>query len=303
MKKKYLVQLTCLTLILFISDCSPIKFVDTIPSGSPKGYVEFYYLKKESLSRFAIYNLINDQKIFEGYPSFWDLKNKVGLRLAKTPGNYSFLVHLLSPEFDSSLFVQITKDTIAPVKIALANKWVSEGNMGLEKRVFYLDVRQEKAVPYLEYINQKGSPTGSAPPTTLVTLPPGSPKGYVEFYIQKDQASFFHPSIYRLVDSQEIYEGYTSSLNMEDYKVGLQLAKFPGTYTFSVNVSLTPSMNTYRYKIPVQIVENMITPVKITYPGVIKTPGGYMRITTDSTAIAFDMYVEVEKTIPYVESY
>ena len=320
MKRILQLNPACLALILFISGCASIKFIDTVPSGSPKGYVEFYYLKSKGSSeptRSAVYTFFNDRdktveentsffngrdKILEGYTSFWDLKNKVGLRLAKIPGNYTFLVHSQAG-LDSTIVIQIKEGMISPVKIAFASRWMSEGNGAWEKEVLYLDLIPDKEILYSEYLTKKERPADSNLHTTRVApIPPWTPKGYVEFYFPQGKVPDYTPSIYSLVDNQEVYEGYPS-LYMENNRFGLRCERIPGTHEFSIHVVMHRNYTSsyYRFKLPVKIEANMITPVKITFPDSYNgKPGTWYVVTSDPNTM--NGIVEVEKTIPYVKS-
>jgi len=222
------------------------------------------------------------------------------LRLAKSPGNYTFLVHSWVGA-DSSFVVKIENDMLTPVKIAIADKWINEGNEGWEKYVIYLDALREKEVLYSEYINKKENPGSYAPVSkSIAPIPlPESPRGYVEFYLPQGKAPHYDSYVYSLVDNQEIFEKGIYSKQIGADKVYLRLTKIPGVHTFSIHMIYGDTIrNTYRYTFPVQIETNMVTPVKITFPYAIKASKDFW-IFSD---IAFNVHVEVEKPVPYVET-
>jgi hypothetical protein len=96
---------------------------DTLPTGVPRGYVEFYYLKSVGNTgrRPAIYSVENNKRIFEGYTSANDLfQNKVGFRLAKRPGTYDFAVTLGTAD-EQVHQVRVEEGMVTPVRIHIGN--------------------------------------------------------------------------------------------------------------------------------------------------------------------------------------
>jgi hypothetical protein len=150
------IHLTCLGMILIITGCASIKVIDTFPSGTPKGYIEFYYIKSETEippSGTRIYGIVNNQEIYEGRTSFGDLtKGKIGLRLAKRPGTYTFLIHSFEGKtpVPISVPVQIEEGMITPVKIIIPD--FEKTKKGYTTTyTFNMHLFPGKAVPIAEY--------------------------------------------------------------------------------------------------------------------------------------------------------
>jgi hypothetical protein len=140
---------------------------------------------------------------------------------------------------------------------------------------------------------------GCAPITLIDHVSSGTPKGYVEFYLPKGGAAISRSSIYLIVNGKDIYEGATSNWDVGVPKTGLRIAKSPGDYLFAVRVG------GHRKKVLVQIIEGMVTPVRIVYTDVGKSssfvPGGYMTPGGVQTTTSFNMEVYPEKPVPIAE--
>jgi hypothetical protein len=148
MKKiKLIYLLTCLIFILILAGCASVKVIDRIPNGTPKGYVEVYYDQSEGGVgyRASVYSIVNGKEIYEGQTSIWDINsNKVGLRLAKRPGTYTFSVRLF--EWNYTYSIKIEEGMITPIKITylIVNKESQLSSLNT-------DVHPEKPVPIAEY--------------------------------------------------------------------------------------------------------------------------------------------------------
>ena len=154
MKTKIFFQsIVLFSFLLILSSCGSITMIDNVPEG-PKGYVEFYYLGTESNARIAIYSMAGNQKILEGYTSFWNMtKGKVGLRIAKSPGTYMFLIPFSG--LDVPFVVQIEEGRITPVKIMFTTEWISDGKGG-ERQSPCLELILHETVLISEYNKKEG---------------------------------------------------------------------------------------------------------------------------------------------------
>jgi len=122
---KSVVYLFCfsVSLSIFAGCGAPITIKDDLPAGTPKGYVEFYYLRNEGDigRRAAIYRYDKYRIVLEGLTSGQDWRqNKVGLRLAKRPGYYHFAVSLGTAE-EHVRQVRVEEGMVTPVRIQIRN--------------------------------------------------------------------------------------------------------------------------------------------------------------------------------------
>ncbi len=169
----YISQVCFLYVLLFFSlstllGCAiPLK--DSLPEGSPKGYVEFYYLfseTKPTLFKIRIYSLDNNyRRVLEGVTEGCTSYDKIGLRIAKLPGTYKFAICL--GDVEKVVAVAVEEGKITPVKIAFRNLHTSSLNYPIIKVSFNLDVTVEENRPTYDL---KSIP----PPTTGSGTRPGS---------------------------------------------------------------------------------------------------------------------------------
>jgi hypothetical protein len=130
LRKVYSIETCCSFVHLFYIDfnsvlvgCASITIKDTLATGVPRGYLEFYYLKSEGHfgHQLAIYSIENNKKILEGCTSANDLfQDKVGFRLAKRPGTYDFAVSLGTAEEHVNQ-VRVEEGMVTPVRIQMGN--------------------------------------------------------------------------------------------------------------------------------------------------------------------------------------
>ncbi|MFH1503348.1 MAG: hypothetical protein ABIE36_01700 [Candidatus Diapherotrites archaeon] len=147
------IQLTCLVLILIITGCAPMKVIDTVQSETPKGYVEFYFLRGEGNPGCypEIYSIVDNKEVFEGSVFCWG-GNKVNLRIAKTPGTYTFSVQLL--KYNYTFPIQIEEGMITPIRIVFEDVYkrsYSRANSIVTRSFFKMGVYPEKTVLIIEY--------------------------------------------------------------------------------------------------------------------------------------------------------
>ncbi|MGA2407787.1 MAG: hypothetical protein ABSF81_13710 [Bacteroidales bacterium] len=124
-KIKLIYSLAYLIFISILAGCAPIRKIDRVAEGSPKGYVEFYYLKSEGNIGFSfpVYTVANPTK--DSPPEGWVTASKlifgdkVGLRLSKSPGKYTFYVGL--SDFSQPISVSIKEGMVIPVRIVFTN--------------------------------------------------------------------------------------------------------------------------------------------------------------------------------------
>ncbi len=152
--------LTSIFVILF-TGCSPVKVIDNVPSGSPKGYVEFYYLPGEGDSEFnySIYSTfierinfltLKGEKFYEGHLPGGNLTlEKTSLFIAKRPGEYNFSVRVST--LDTTFPLTIEESKVTRVKILFKNiKRLPEKNVKLSDMpdYFKIEVSQDKPVSF-----------------------------------------------------------------------------------------------------------------------------------------------------------
>lgn len=112
------ILLPAIALIASALGCARVIIKDTLPYGVPMGYVEFYYLPSEGNPPAAtrIYSVESDRNVLEEkIDFFWLLGDKAGLRLAKAPGDYRFLI--LKGTAQISVKVRIEEGMVTPVRM------------------------------------------------------------------------------------------------------------------------------------------------------------------------------------------
>jgi len=127
------------------------------------------------------------------------------------------------------------------------------------------------------------------------TVPRELPRGYVEFYYLVSEGHTGSPLEVKVVESGKMYhEGYTpdhghfgfelSFLNKE--KVGIRIAKRPGTYNFAV------CQGTGEVHVQVRVHEAMVTPVRINMRNIERSHGPL------SVRVTFTLDLDVEEPVP-----
>jgi hypothetical protein len=147
-------KLLFLSTVLFIVGCAPTGLVDKLPKETPKGYVEFYYLKSEGDTDYCpdVYSIYGDKGAYEGRLYSFSAKDKVFLRLAKIPGKYTFFVRLIGNEYQFP--IQIREGMITVIKITFTDVHSSrrmQGNKIVGFDRFKWEAVLEKNVPVAEY--------------------------------------------------------------------------------------------------------------------------------------------------------
>lgn len=151
---KSVYSLTCLVFILILSGCASVKVIDKVSSGTPKGYVEFYYVQGEGddAFRYSVYRIANDKEFYEGQTPLWDVKKgNIGLRLAKSTGDYTFSVR--ASTISRTFPVHIEEGKIIRVKIVFTNLYdsMSEQGKSLPMSAYLkINVYPESPVPISE---------------------------------------------------------------------------------------------------------------------------------------------------------
>ena len=123
-----------------------------------------------------------------------------------------------------------------------------------------------------------------APITIKDSVPPGMPRGFVEFYVPNTDKLGYQPAVCRLEEGSCVHEGWLSANDVTGTKTGLRLGKPPGNYEFLVQIG-NASQPAF-----VEIVENEVTPVRIVFSTV--------RESSIQNQISFDMAVSVEEPVP-----
>jgi hypothetical protein len=140
-----------------------------------------------------------------------------------------------------------------------------------------------------------GCVTPKPPITVKDSLPTNSHKGYVEFYYLKSEGTLGSPvDIYRIDNNTAprrlqkwAQEGYIG--NATGPKVGLRIAKLPGTYNFGIFLGDAENF------VAVRVEEGKVTPVKIQFKNIHQDHRYPSRIR-------FDMIVTVESPRPIATS-
>ncbi len=139
-------------LVILFTGCSPVKVIDKISEGSPKGYVEFYYMPGEGDSEFnySIYSAFKGEEFYEGHLPGGNLTlEKTSLFIAKHPGEYSFSVRVSTLDTTFPLIIEESK--VTRVKILFKNiKRLPEKNVKLSNMsdYFKIEVSQDKPVSF-----------------------------------------------------------------------------------------------------------------------------------------------------------
>jgi hypothetical protein len=113
------IKLNCLVFILILAGCAPVKMIDSIPRGSPKGYVEFFCINdKNYCSHKQNLSLIKrkGEYFFIGKVSSKNRKKdpyNTGYIIAQAPGP-----HYVSTLTDTYYF-NIEEDMVTPIEIKL----------------------------------------------------------------------------------------------------------------------------------------------------------------------------------------
>lgn len=148
---------TCLVLFSGLGCCSGIRTKDYLPSGTAKGYVEFYctigpMTPYPGSPKIYCIDENSRKKIEEGYISidggsvFFSAKQ--GLRIARTPGTYRFSVVLGTA--DEIVSVQVKEGMVTPVKISFSDvKTSSTSGSGatVVTTTFRMQVTAEEPIP------------------------------------------------------------------------------------------------------------------------------------------------------------
>lgn len=94
-------------------------------------------------------------------------------------------------------------------------------------------------------------------------VPAGAPKGHVQFYfVNHQQNPWFQCEIFSVVDGENDFEARTSSKDpgvSRDAKIGVQIAKPPGTYEFLVR------MGSGDFPIRLEVEVDRVTPVQMKF--------------------------------------
>ena len=107
--KSYLYFLIPLLFMQFFFGCT--KIIDTLPPGTPKGFVEFSLECKSGLAAVPLF--VDTGRGWSEHIGF--LKHLRKLRIAKTPGVYSFSVKYGTA--DKDFVVHVKEGMLTPVKI------------------------------------------------------------------------------------------------------------------------------------------------------------------------------------------
>jgi hypothetical protein len=116
MKMKYITTGSLLLVVLLaVAGCGTVT-VDHIPSGSPKGYVEFYM---NNYAPFKISEVVGGEEkrcgVVGGWASPGINYQRYALRIAEEPGMHSFVVE--HDTFTRGIDVEVTAGMITPVFI------------------------------------------------------------------------------------------------------------------------------------------------------------------------------------------
>ena len=147
------IQLTCLVFILIIAGCAPTKFIDRLPSDSPKGYA-FFFCKndKDNCSHKQKLSIIRNkgEYIFTGKVSYNKKKDsyKTGYMIAKTPGP-----HYVSTS-ECTYYFNIEEGMVTPIEVKL-NVFIAKVMMPwgpVDQRIVSVNLLPPgKPVPIAEY--------------------------------------------------------------------------------------------------------------------------------------------------------
>lgn len=117
--RRQLIFLLIIAIVSLLMGCKPQLIIkDALPAEIAKGYIEFYCLKSMGIPpvEAIIQRVDNKRRIFEGiFSPVWHSGEKVGLRLAQIPGNYSYIVRVGTAEVIANL--KIYEGMITPIRI------------------------------------------------------------------------------------------------------------------------------------------------------------------------------------------
>lgn len=144
------IKILFVTLILF--GCSSMELKDDVSRLVSRGYAEFYYLQSEgeAPARIGIYIIQDGLRILEGQTGAWGTDDKVGLRVAKKPGDFKYVVVLGGAYINVD--VKVLENMITPVKIFVKNIQKSvkrdySGNIIKFNTDFTLSVAVQNPIP------------------------------------------------------------------------------------------------------------------------------------------------------------
>lgn len=154
---KKLAVLTVMVLLVF--GCAVTKVRDTVPEGSPKGFVKFYVMMDDLVKyhqmapNIEIYSNGVHQGSWPRFNPAWSRKDRLTMMVSKTPGVHRFSVRRFSIHSEAMIEdfkVAVEEGMITPVKISFASaeKDISiNPNVSLETTQLRFKVIIEKAVP------------------------------------------------------------------------------------------------------------------------------------------------------------
>jgi hypothetical protein len=147
--KDFVFVFTCLVLLSILGCVAVIK--DNLPQGTPKGYVKFYRLRSDPGNLCPmIYSVDekNKELALEGkIPSDTIWVDRSILQLAKTPGNYHFIVRFGTGE--KVVRVRIVEGMVTPVRIIFGDVKKTRES-GLIRTTFNMDISVEAPIPLRE---------------------------------------------------------------------------------------------------------------------------------------------------------
>jgi hypothetical protein len=148
------IQLTFLLILLILAGCAPTKFINSLPSDSPKGYA-FFFCKnnRDYCSHKQKLSIVKSrgEYLFAGKVSYNNRKKdsyKTGYMIAKTPGSYYVSTST------GTYYFNIEEGMVTPIEIKL-NVFIAKVMMPwgpIDQRIISADLLPPgKPVPIAEY--------------------------------------------------------------------------------------------------------------------------------------------------------
>ena len=125
--------------------------INTVPEGSPKGYVKFYYLKSEHdipMGEIAVYGLLDFEPAFKGvlrrHPLSFD--DERGLLFVTKPGKYQLFIYA---EREPLKFETVVPEgMVVPIKFMFLDVWAGKDGSGRYTISYILKTEIKEPYPF-----------------------------------------------------------------------------------------------------------------------------------------------------------